>query len=325
MSNTLFFLVPIGVVAIAWSLCFVGCNDTFQFSAYSDTILLEPNLVAYWPLSDLIATLNVPGQTAGASDFSGHDHNGTYTVPPAYPNAQFSKAIPGPLVGRGTSLVPGDAGSAKNPLPASANFEGGFVSIPWNTPNSTPADLTSFTFEAWIQPNFSPSDLQGKFRWVVFSALGNNNTGFVIFIDENNNWNVMLGNGTTAPPVVVNPPVPLDPNNQNADIYLAVTFDSTNNNTFSLFLNPDSDTSAPPTPNFTTSSANYAAVGQSQQVTFFLGAGDNIDAQNPRTQANGTGAPLMPFQGRIQSVALYSSALGPDDVQLHFQNGASTS
>jgi hypothetical protein len=57
-------------------------------------------------------------------------------------------------------------------------------------------------------------------------------------------------------------------------------------------------------------------------VTFFIGAGDNQDAQTPRTQAGGTGAPLLPFQGLIQSVALYNTALDPTDLASHFQNGA---
>jgi hypothetical protein len=329
MSITLFFLVPIGMLAVAWSLCFVGCNgDTFNFSAYSDTIVTEPTLVAYWPLSDLLVPLELPGQTAGAGDISGNNHNGTYTVPPAYPAAQFSKAIAAPSVVRGTSLVPGDNGSQKNPFPASANFGGGYVSIPWNTPNSTPADLTSFTFEAWIQPNLSAANASSQmFHWVVFSAVGPNNTGFVVFIDENNNWQVMLGNGTTTEPVVTQPvPVnPNDPSNPNIDGYLAVTFDATNNNTLSIWLNPGSDDMAgPPTANFTTT-FSYLPVGQSQQMTFFIGAGDNSDAQNLRTQANGPGAPLLPFQGQIQSVALYSSALNVDDLALHFENGAGTS
>jgi hypothetical protein len=330
MTATLFFLVPIGLLTVAWSLCFVGCHfpTSGEAAPYSDTVLQDTTLVAYWPLNDLVTALNMPGQTAGASDISGNHHDGTYTVPPGYPSGvQFSKAITAPSVARGTSIVVGDAGSTKNPLPASANFEGGFVSIPWNTPNSTPADLTSFTFEAWIKPNFSASDMTGMFRWVVFSALGPNNTGFVIFIDENNNWNVTLGNGTTFLPV--NPLVPVNPSNPsdtNVATYLAVTIDNTvNPPTFNLFVNPGSDTSTAPPPNFTTTNFNYIPVGQSQQMTFFIGAGANNDAQNPRTVNGGPGAPLVPFQGQIQSVALYSSAVDAQELATHFEDGATTS
>jgi hypothetical protein len=321
MSTTLLFLVPVGALTVVWSLCFIGCSyPNFQFSSpYSETVLADPNLVAYWTLSDLIGTLT-KGQTSGAGDLSGNNHIGTYAVPPDYPSAQFSKPITGSTLTRKNSIVPGDAGSKKNPFPASAGFEGGFVNVPWNTPSSTPADLTNFTFEAWIQPNLSAMDASGTFRWVVFSALGSNNTGFAIFLDENNNWNVFLGDGATFQ--MVNPLVAAD---LTGPTYLAVTFDSTSNTT-SVWLNPQSqsDTSNPPPPtaNFTTNLFNYAAVGQSQQVTFFIGAGANNDAQNPRTQDGGPGAPLNPFQGLIQSVALYKAALGAADLQTHFTTGS---
>ena len=55
MSTTLFFLVPIGMLAVVWSLCFVGaCFPTSGLPGppYSNTILSEPSLIAYWPLSD---------------------------------------------------------------------------------------------------------------------------------------------------------------------------------------------------------------------------------------------------------------------------------
>jgi hypothetical protein len=324
MSTTLFFLVPIGMLAVAWSLCFVGCGlHTHGLETpYSDNIVTAPNLVAYWTLSDLLGaggtpgTLNMPGQTAGAGDLSGNNHNGAYTIPPDYPSVQFSKPIAGSSLTRTASIVPNDSGSTKNPFPASVDFEGGFVSIPWNTPNSTPADLTSFTFEAWIKPNFSAADLTAMFRWVVFSSLGNDaKSGFVIFIDEKNNWNVTLGNGSASP--MLNPMVPADPN---SETYLAVTFDN-DTQTISLWINPESDTpSIPPAPVFSTTTT-YVKVDPTQPVTFFIGAGANNDAQNPRTVNGGPGAPLLPFQGQIQSVALYSAALDGLTLQSHFEDG----
>jgi hypothetical protein len=170
----------------------------------------------------------VKGQTSGAGDLSGNKHIGTYTVPPDYPSAQFSKPITGSTLTRKTTIVPGDANSTKNPFPASVDFEGGYVSIAWNTPASTPADLSNFTFEAWILPKLSATDQAGMFRWVVFSALGNNNTGFVIFIDENNNWNATLGDGAQFQLVNPSPPVPADVTSGNPT-YLALTFDNTKN------------------------------------------------------------------------------------------------
>ena len=75
----------------------------------------------------------------------------------------------------------------------------------------------------------------------------------------------------------------------------------------------------PPSPDTTT---NYVAIDPTQPVTFFIGAGDNQNAQTPRTQDGGAGGPLHPFQGLIQSVALYNTALDPADLASHFQNGA---
>ena len=97
----------------------------------------------------------------------------------------------------------------------------------------------------------------------------------------------------------------------------------------SLWINPasdsDSNTPPPPTAAWPPSPATitpYVAIDPTQPVTFFIGAGDNQNAQTPRTQDGGAGAPLVPFQGLIQSVALYNTALDPTDLASHFQNGA---
>ena len=91
MSTTLFFLVPIGMLAVVWSLCFVGaCLPTSGLPGppYSNTILAEPSLVAYWPLSDLAGPAPAPPQGSTsvgvAADLSGNGHPGTYIKPPAY-------------------------------------------------------------------------------------------------------------------------------------------------------------------------------------------------------------------------------------------------
>ena len=88
MGTTLFFLAPIGMLAVVWSLCFVGCflNAQGVPSPYSDTIVVRSGLVAYWPLSDLLGTLNTKGATSKAGDLSGNGHDGTYTIPPPYPS-----------------------------------------------------------------------------------------------------------------------------------------------------------------------------------------------------------------------------------------------
>jgi Concanavalin A-like lectin/glucanases superfamily len=330
MSTTLFFLVPIGMLAVVWSLCFVGCvlpTSGLPGPPYSNTILAEASLVAYWPLSDPpnspppagAPTLPPPPQGSNglgtALDLSGKNHNGTYINPPAYmPGATIPQIVTNPTLNLHlASIVPGDAFTAgsKN-LPACVDFEGGYVSIPWAA-NSPP--LNEFTLEAWIKPKWTVTG----FNWVVFSAHTGNGTGFSLFITDQNQWQLSVGNGTTLTPFNTMVPAPVNPS---STTFVAMTFKSTSgtSGTLSLWINPGSDdASVPPASAFTTQTT-YVAVDSTQPVTFFIGAGDNQDA--PRTQAGGPGAPLVPFQGLIQSVALYNSALEPTDLASHFADGA---
>jgi len=327
MNTALFFLVPIGMLAVVWSVCFVGC--VFQTGGlpgppYSNTILAEASLVAYWPLSDLAGPAPAPPQgstsVGTAADLTGNGHTGTYINPPAYtPGATIPQLVTNPTLNlHQASIVPGDAFApgSKN-LPACVDFEGGYVSIPWAA-NSPP--LTDFTLEAWIQPRWTVTG----FNWVVFSAHTGIGTGFALFINPQNQWQLSVGNGTTLTPV--NTMVPAAVNNSLT--YVAMTFNSATQ-VLSLWINPasessDGNTPAPPPtaawPPDPTTITPYVAIDPTQPMTFFIGAGDNQDA--PRTQAGGPGAPLVPFQGLIQSVALYNSALDPTDLASHFQNGA---
>jgi hypothetical protein len=313
MSATLFFLVPIGMLAVVWSLCFVGaCFQTSGIPGpgYSGVVLGEPSLLAYWPLNDLLTVLDAQGQTSIAGDLSGNHHDGTYTIPPAYPTMPASsKPIAQPSLARGASIVPGDTQSTKNPFAASADFDGGFVSIPWSTQNSPP--LPEFTLEAWIKPKWTGTG----FSWVVFGGV-TNTTGFGVYINPNNLWEFTIGNGTALTTVTSSVQVDLT-----TATYVAVTCDQTG--TLTLWINPvsqsDTPNPPPPTPAQTFPNTGYVAADPTQPVTFFIGAGAPQEAL--RTQPGGAGAPLFPFQGLIQSVALYSSVLDATDLQTHFTNG----
>jgi hypothetical protein len=337
MSTTLFFLVPIGMLAVVWSVCFVGCflQTGGLEQPYSNNILAESTLVAYWPLSDFpnaqlpagAPALPPPPQGSTsvgiAQDLSGNNHNGNYLNPPLYQSGTtFLTTMGNPPVDlkptlnlHQASIVPGDAFAegSKN-LPACVDFEGGYVSIPWAA--NSPA-LTDFTLEAWIVPKWTVTG----FTWTVFSARTNNGTGFVIHINQQNQWEFSIGNGTALTPVNTMLPAAVD----GSLTYVAVTFESTNGTTgtLSLWINPASDTDSntppPPTASFATQTT-YVAADPTQPMTFFIGAGDNQNA--PRTQDGGPGAPTVPFQGLIQSVALYDSALDPTDLASHFANGA---
>src|SRR5580692_10661867 len=336
MSTTLFFLIPIGMLAVVWSVCFVGCVlQTGGLEApYSNNILAEKSLVDYWPLSDFpnspppagAPALPPPPQgstgVGTAQDLTGKNHNGSYINPPKYVSGTtFLTTMGNPPVDlnptlnlQQPSIVPGDAFAqgSKN-LPACVDFEGGYVSIPWaaNSPS-----LSDFTLEAWVKPRWTVTG----FNWAVFAAR-TAGTGFVIFINPQNQWELGIGNGTgiTAVNTMVAAPV-----NPSSTTYVALTFKSTSGTTgtLSLWIDPGSDdTSVAPTAVFTTQTT-YVAIDPTQPMTFFIGAGDNQNAQTPRTQAGGAGAPLVPYQGLIQSVALYNTALEPTDLASHFEDGA---
>ncbi|HZR62690.1 MAG TPA: LamG-like jellyroll fold domain-containing protein [Xanthobacteraceae bacterium] len=310
MSTTLHFLIPIGLLAVAWSLCFVGCvlNTSGQGVPYSNQILAEAGLVAYWPLGD--------PEGSAALDLTGN-HSGGYVIPPAYPAVPQSVQIANPALNlHQASIVPGDISVSgevdKNLFPGCADFEGGYVSIPWSTQNSP--TLTEFTLEAWIKPSWTGTG----FLRVVFGAFVNN-TGIVIHINQNNQWQFTIGTGAAAP--VVNTMVPVD---LTATTYVAVTCDKFSN--VSLWINPQSqsDTSNPPPPPPTWPASptptGYVAADPTQLLAIFIGAGANDQAL--RTQPGGTGAPLFPFQGRIQDVALYNVVLDGNKLVSHFQNGS---
>jgi hypothetical protein len=309
MNTTLFFLVPIGLLAVVWSLCFVGaCFPTSGLpggpsNPYSNLVLGESGIIAYWPLND------APGSTQ-AKDLTGNGHDGTYTIPPDYAAAPANSRVLNPPtanLGQG-SIVPGDTGTGDlNPDPACVDFEGGYVSIPWNTATLTSPALPQFTLEAWIQPGWTDTG----FLAVVFGAA-TDTSNFVVFVNEQNQLQVTIGNGTTLAAIPPNPTVTIDPTNVT---YIAVTGDTVSG-TIVLFANAQDGSAM----SQTIQNTGYVGVDQSQQATFFIGAGDNIDTL--RTMPKGTGAPQFPFQGLIQSVALYGKVLDSTTLQKHFANGS---
>lgn len=330
MSTTLLVLVPIGMLAVAWSLCFVGCalqtHGLGETNHYSNDVLGEQSLIAYWPLNDAQSsgtplTGGLQGSTSfgTAHDFSGNGHDGTYVVPPAYPpNQPMSASFTGPLsIGPAGSIVPGDISSGgvtdKLANPGSADFEGGYVNIPW-TAHKVP-QLSQFTFEAWIAPNASSwgtNNVHVLFGSIAADSTGNT-SGVVIAIDQNNHLQVIVGNGTAAAAQFSSSVVTIDPI---VITYVAVTGDSSTGN-FNFFV---SGQDGPLMTDMLSSTGYVATDPTQQQLTFFIGAGRND--QPPRTQpGNPSGAPLFPFQGRIQSVALYGALLDSNDLQSHFSDG----
>lgn len=327
MSATLFLLLPFGMLAVVWSFCYVGCSyPNFMFDSYSDLVVGENTLLAYWPLNELLEQVTAPGPAGTAGDLSKKGHDGTYMIPPAYPSGMQavaqSRPLNPPTLARGTSIVPGDANSASNKFAASADFEGGYVTIPWST-QDWPL-LNQFTLEAWVRPNWNDS---GNLD-VVFSAFINN-TGFRLLINEKNNWGLVIGTGPGNMPNTIDTMVPIAlptaPDSPATPTYIAMTCDSTTG-MINIWINPaGGDTPNPPPPPATWTSpkpTGYVAADPTQLTAAFIGAGFNEGPLRTPT-TNPQGAPLYPFQGLIQSVALYSGFLNPSDIQSHFTTGVS--
>ena len=78
----------------------------------------------------------------------------------------------------------------------------------------------------------------------------------------------------------------------------------------------------PPPPNWGPVPTNYVAADPSQLPHCFIGADANY--KTLRTQDfDPNGAPLYPFQGQIQSVALYGQVLGAATILSHFTTAQS--
>jgi hypothetical protein len=321
MSTTLLFLIPIAVLAVVWSVCFVGC--TFPTSSipppsYTKVIYAEPSLIDYWWLNDPAgATLpsSFPPPPQGttslgeANDYVIGGRPGSYLIPPPYPvpPVKLSAPISGPagLNLQQNSIVPGDVASGDTSTPASCAFAGGYVSIPWSTEN--PVTLNQFTLEAWIKPSWTGAG----FYWVVFSAFINS-TGFRLFINDSNQLAVVIGQGGTSNQTFfLTSAIDLT-----TITYVAVTCDTGGNVTLLA-----SGVDDPPTQPQMFPATGYVPVDSTQPVTFFIGAGENDQPLRTLT-TNPNGAPEFPFLGQMQSVALYSTALSTTDLQSHFSAGS---
>ena len=177
--------------------------------------------------------------------------------------------------------------------------------------SSTSPDLPQFTLEAWIQPGWSDS----KFLAVVFGAASpaaTPNSNFVVFINEQNQLQVTIGNGSMLSVFPPNPTVTIDPS---VPTYIAVSGDSSSG-TIILFANAQDGSAM----SQTVQNTGFAGINKNQLATFFIAAGDNTDTL--RSAPKGAGAPQFPFQGQIQSVALYGTALNTNQMQGHFSNGS---
>lgn len=315
MSEYLLVVAPVALLVIVSSVCFVGCvlnthGIPPDFTTYSDTdVLGNPDCVAYWPLSE-------PKGSTTAIDTRGkqlgNEHDGTYinsaNSPTLYPCPSFtvggnsSASAPGDMTLGTAGLLVGDAiqpGNDFNFTTTAMNVNGGCVSVPANDVTNPPA----FSVEAWVNPNW---DAPGSIRTVVnsFSQNGSVEGGFSLFANESNAWEAELFFGTPTPLTVTGGTV-----TAGSTAYLVLTYDGVQ---AILYVN-GVQSAFQPTPAGATFLPNTTS-----PLTIGAAGGNLPNRTMPTDQLF---FPCFPFNGTIQSVAIYQIALDPITVETHFTNG----
>ncbi len=334
MSMSLVVLLPLILLGIVGMLCFVGCGlnthgTSEPFFTYTGTtILLNPSIIAYWPLGKSADTVKAAELISGnVGDYIDQNTAMAPLLPypwPAYtaqnppgPDIQ-SAAAPGTIAFAQHEIVPGDTVQpASDPafITPCVVVDGCFVQVPFNTKF---VPQTSFTVEAWVRVGWTADD-PDAWRFVLDMRDLNPGTGLGLFAMAEDGqpgvyrWAGMIGNGgpSTAGLTTVasdeltitlgSAGTPADP------VYLAMTFDA-QSQTLTLFVNGEKQGQV--------TSAMY--VPNSTQPLWIGAAAPFVPRRPP---ADVVSSPLFPFVGAIQNVAIYSAALTPNVILVHFHNG----
>jgi hypothetical protein len=271
----------------------LGFGDGPELASYSDTILAEPDLVAYWRLAE--ATCEVATQATDEKSA----HPGAYRAL-ALPadDLLLSPAAPGLL----------ECGQEGPFGGAAVRVDGGYVHVPF----AAALNPAEFSVEAWVRPEWPASEM-GVFHCVAASredtGVGGTKRGFILYagpvldlptsaevVDSTLHWQAWVGDGTSWQAVVSTTPVVAE-----QATYLCATYDGT---TLTLFAaNESMDLDAPPA----TASVEYHE-NPGQPLYIGMGAPER-DVPDP--------GPLYPFRGQIQDVAVYEAPLSGTTVVQH--------
>jgi Concanavalin A-like lectin/glucanases superfamily len=282
MSASLIVLIPLVLLGLVTALCFVGCTLSRiatgpDLGPYQNALLMNGDLVAFWPLDDASETPTNP-VGATAADIGPNKFNGTYN------GSTVNVQRPG--------IVPGDTG----PFTFCAFFNGGFVQVGFH-PEVNPNG--SFSIEAWVQVENMPNPPA-----VMVVAASNdavNFTGYQLHATAENTWaaSVGLSPGPGSQFLIAKPPMGSAPTVvPGVPTYLVATFDG---NTLQLFVN-----------------------GQpSAQNSIMAGMPSFAPATSPTIFSIGALGPdgAQPFNGEIQDVAFYGTALDQGTIMNHFNLG----
>jgi hypothetical protein len=339
MSASLVGLMPIILLGVVTLLCFAGCMLDRHgigigfFTKYSDTtVLANPAVVAYWPLSET-------GDSDPAIDRTSPDHNGQYvdptTLPAIYPWPAFSvpsgpgttvesAAAPGAITFAQPGIVAGDAvqpGNDRNFRTPCLVVNGCYVEVPFDLKfNPT----TSFTVEAWVRVDWDASATHA-WRVVLDSRDFSPCTGFGVLAKADDgmpgvyHWQAIIGNGGSGAAGFTfatsdDPPITLNDPSLPAGItyHIAVTYDGSSQ---TLILFVDGEQRGP--------KITAPAYVANTTKPLWIGAGAPYVPLRPQPPGVVAG-PLFPFVGAIQDVAIYNTALASEVILLHFHNGNGT-
>jgi hypothetical protein len=342
MSMSLVVLLPLLLLGIVGTLCFVGCAFRTggllpAFTAYTNTIRANSDCIGYWPLkeaADTIPAAELISNNTGQYIDQNTAMPGTVYPWPGYsvanganPDVLSAAAAGNDMMGTiqfaQPTIVTGDIDPVPgDPAPPACMVVNGcYVEVPWNDKF---IPKTTFTVEAWVRVDWTAGDPHA-WRFVLdMREISPVTTGFGIFAKAEDNmpgvyrWAALVGDGSTAF-------VPLESNEMTITLkdpaasagttfYLALTYDG---QTLSLFVNGDPQGGV---------ASGYAP--NAAQV-LWIGAGTPYSPRRPQPPgpdpANPDPAsPLFPFVGAIQDVAIYNVALEPGIIQTHFHNGQGT-
>jgi hypothetical protein len=331
MTVTLLVAIPLALLGVVALLAFAGCvlpayEYVEDFKKYSDeTVLANAHCVAYWPLretKDTDPAADLKGTNPGA--YVDPTTASTVFPPPAdiypwpavsvpdMPQPDESAAADGTLNMGQPGLLNGDLVPDTDNRTTCIQVDGAFVSVPFNAV----INPASFTIEVWVRVDWHPNTDPAAFRAVLdCRETANGGKGFSLFANEENVWEVRVGNGSTGASeftiLQADKPIVFGTPDDHLTFYLAVTYDAA---TQALVLFVDGGLSA----------AVSTAYVPNTSSALFIGAGMPflpLRPPQPPLPPDTLAGPLFPFKGEIQCVALYDAALDLITISNHKANG----
>lgn len=315
MTASLLVFVPVALLVLVAAFRFVGCvkldTQGTGFPPYTDysgkDVKGNTDCVAFWPLDDK------PGQNK-AADIVGNN-TGTYrdksSDPSLYkipagelgPTTHQAEAtgfleIGAPGIVSGATVAPHDP--SNRVFATCMKVDGAFVEV---APNSTTNPEAPFSVEFWAKPEWS-ADGPPATRMVIDSrdVTDTSRSGFSIRVNDVGLWEAALGVGTVSTVVLTAGIVDLS-----AASHVVLTCDGTSAR---LFVNGTPGPAMTLAPGFVPNTTQRLIIGAGGAYLPDRTAMDQVNA-----------FPFLPFNGKIQCVAIYNKVLSDGTISAHHEHG----